>query len=149
MNALLWVTTGIAVGWLANSLLAEMEPEAMALNMACAVAGGVLAGLMVAPTGSALPLRAENYSAVASVAAFGGAVLMILGVRALVRWWDSSTHAPPGGHRGQGSALFAHKSAWSTPLTDVGPDTGPDTVPSGRFASDGDFAVTPGARRAD
>ena len=145
MNALLWVTTGIAVGWLANTLLAESEPEAMALNMACGVTGAVLAGLMVAPRGSALQLQLENYSAGASVAAFGGAVLMISCVRGLVRWWDSSVQPPPAGNPGHSSALSAHKSAWSTPLT----DTGPDTVPSGRFAAEIDSPVRPGARGAE
>ena len=143
MNALLWMTTGIAIGWLANTLSAEARPEAVAVNMIFAVSGALLGGWMFAPAGSALLLQQENYSAGASVAALIGAVLVTLGMRGLLTWLRSSGY--PSGHAVEGLSRPVHRSDWSVPLT----DTGPDTVPSGhRVSPDVDSFAGIGARQA-
>lgn len=130
MNALLWVATGIVIGWFSNTLGMHEQPSARALTLVFATSGAVFGGWLLVPAGNALSLLGDAYSLAAHLAAALGAALWVVIMRALLRLSRPAARLRQQTVRSRAAAV--RRASGLPPLGDTLADTGPDTVPSGR-----------------
>lgn len=149
MNALVWIVTGIAVGWFVNTLGAEEHQATRALTLLLAAAGAVLAGWLLAPTGGVLALQWDNYLVDANMAALLGALLAMVALHWVLRALGPGQKADLETAATDRLVSSTRGVARSLPVA----DTGPDTVPSARHCrAEGDprgnprWTLPPGAR---
>jgi uncharacterized membrane protein YeaQ/YmgE (transglycosylase-associated protein family) len=77
MNLIIWLVVGGLIGWLASMVMKTNDQQGIVLNVIVGIVGAMLGGWVISPLVGAGTINQNDFSLLALIVSFVGAVILL------------------------------------------------------------------------